>query len=455
MFLSFNAPESTLEKDTRSTMLSLSFSMALIWLTQQLYSSVDMIIVGQVLGSDATAAIATAGDFTNVNAVIASALASGAAVYISQLFGAKDAENLRKAIGAAVLLLFLVAAIAVSYAFLFQDRYLYKLNCPIESLESARQYLLITAIGIPFIFSFQGCVSILKAMGEGKNPLIYVLLSSVINIAGDVLLVIVFRFGIVGSAIATVFSQGVCFLIAIYHLAHKKALFGEYSIFRFLRFDKDTIKRILLMAIPQVARIVLVQMSFLWLRSIANGYGVIEASTYSIWYKMERISNFVVFGVQEASANVIGQMIGARRLEQVKPVVRFTVFLGALGAVVPFLLFMTVPEFLYRLFTSDAEVIARSGDVLVILGIGLFINALGNGSKGISVGAGAWQISFMVGVLDAGARVVIGLICLNPLNMGIKSVYWAMAFAPLVPGIMCIWYLLSDKWKYRKVLSEL
>ena len=133
------------------------------------------------------------------------------------------------------------------------------------------------------------------------------------------------------------------------------------------------------MAIPQVIRIFLVQCSFLWLRGQTNSYGLTEATAYSIWFKLERFSNFIVFGVQEASCNIIGQLIGAKRYGQVKATVWLTILFGLAGTIVPLILFLTVPESIYRIFTSDAEVLSKARGLLLILSAGLFVNAFGNG----------------------------------------------------------------------------
>lgn len=444
----------SLERDVRNDMMKLSVSMALIWLIQQLYSAADMIIVGQVIGAEATAAVATAGDFTNVTAMIATAIASGAAVYISQLEGAKDLENLRQAIGSAIVLLFIVAAGALGYAFLFEERYLDHMNCPPEAIESARSYLLITAAGLPFVFTYTGIISILKAMGYGRNPLLFALLACVLNVVGDVVLVIGFHMGVVGSAVATTLSQLICCVLSLINLAKTPSLFEKRSLRFFLLIERKTFRRIMRMAIPQVIRIFLVQCSFLWLRGEVNEYGLVDATSYSIWFKLERFSNFLVFGVQEASCNIIGQQIGAKKYDQVKLVVWLTMLLGLAGTVLPMILFLGVPRSVFRIFTNETEVIARAPELLSILTVGLFVNAFGNGSKGISVGAGNSLLSLFVGILDAGARFAISLLFVRMLHFGVAGYYWGMALAPFAPGVLCIVYLLSERWKYRKRLSE-
>ena len=450
----FKDKPARMDKDVLHNMMKLSLSMALIWMIQQLYSAVDMMVVGQLIGGDATAAIATASDFTNVMSMVAAAIASGAAVYISQLEGAKDLENLRQAIGSAIVLLFIVAAVAVCYGCLFRVNYLHHLNCPPEAMPGASSYLLITSLGLPFVFTYTGIVSIMKAMGHGAHPLLFAVLACVLNIAGDFVLVVGFHMGVIGTAVSTTAAQAVCCLLAWFHLSKMPSLFGKQPLSYFLKIERKTLRRIMRMAIPTLARVFFVQFSFLWLRGQVNGYGLVEAAAYSIWFKMERFFNSIVFGVQEASCNILGQLIGAKRYDQVKPTVRLTILMGLAGTVVPLILFMAIPSGLFRLFTGDPEIIARASQVLRILAVGLFVNAFGNGSKGISIGAGDSKVTFFVGVLDAGARIAVSLLSAHIIRLGADSYYWGMALAPVAPGIMCMAYLYSEKWRYRKRLSE-
>lgn len=185
-----------------STLLVFAIPIVLTNLIQQLYSMVDLIIVGQYVGSVGTVGVATGGEVSDLMTPVATAFSTAGQIYIAQLVGAKQDKKVKETIGTLLTLMFLISFACIALTVIFHGQILALLNCPPEALRQATYYMIITTLGMPFIFGYNAVCGVLRGMGESKKPLIFILVAACVNIVCDVLLVAVFKLEAAGTAIA-------------------------------------------------------------------------------------------------------------------------------------------------------------------------------------------------------------------------------------------------------------
>lgn len=435
-------------------LLTFAIPMILTSLVQQMYSTVDLMVIGQYVGSVGTVGVATGGELIDFMTPFAMAFATGGQIYIAQVAGAKDTKKLKEAVGTLLTLLMLMSVAVTAFAILFHNQVLGMMNCPEEAWQQATEYMVITALGLPFVFGYNAISAVLRGMGESKRPLIFVSIAATINIFTDILFVAVFKMEAAGTAIATVLSQiGSCAAAFYYLYKHKETFDFELST-RFFRIRWEPLRKIMKVGIPQLVRSFAVHGSMLWVKSHINVYGLVPSSTYSIGNKIEKFMNVFVMGVDGAAGAMIGQNLGAKKPERVGKVLWYTLACNMSVAVVVIGVFLTMPKQLFAMFTTDVEVIEFGVTFLRIMSVGMVVVAFSGCFKTIATGVGDAFLCFVLGILDGVCRVLVCLLFFHVFKQGVQSYFWGAAFCMLVPGIVSFTYYITGAWKKKKLLTE-
>ena len=196
------------------TLLTFAIPIILTNLIQQIYSLVDLMVVGQFVGSIGTVGVSTGGEIADFMTPLATAFAMSGQIYISQLIGAGEHRRAKKTIGTLFSIMFIASICIAVLTVIFNNQILTLLNCPQEAWSQAQAYMIITVIGMPFIFGYNAVCGVLRGMGESKKPLFFISVAAVTNIILDILLVAVFKLEAAGTAIATVMAQLGSFIAA-------------------------------------------------------------------------------------------------------------------------------------------------------------------------------------------------------------------------------------------------
>lgn len=435
-------------------LLTFAIPMILTSLVQQLYSTVDLMIIGQYVGSVGTVGVATGGELIDFMTPFAMAFATGGQIYIAQVAGAKDERKLKEAVGTLLTLLMVMSVVVTVVALVFRNQILGMMNCPEEAWGQATDYMVITALGLPFVFGYNAISAVLRGMGESKRPLIFVSIAATINVFTDILFVAVFKMEAAGTAIATVLSQiGSCVAAFFYMYKHKDAFDFELS-FRFFRIRWEPLRKIMVVGLPQLVRSFAVHSSILWVKANINTYGLIPSSTYSIGNKIEKFMNVFVQGVDGAAGAMIGQNLGAKKPERVGKVLWYTLACNMSVAAVVIVMFLTMPKQLFSLFTTDVDVIEFGVTFLRIMSVGMIVIAFAGCFKSIATGVGDAFLCFILGILDGVCRVLVCLLFFHVFDQGVQSYFWGAAFCMLLPGIVSFIYYITGAWKKKKLLTE-
>lgn len=437
------------------TLMVFAVPIILTNLIQQLYSLVDLMIVGQFVGSTGTVGVSTGGEIADFMTPLATAFAMSGQIYISQLMGAGERKKAQRTIGTLLSIMFIASLCFAALTVIFNHQILTLLNCPQEAWSQAKAYMIITVLGMPFIFGYNGVCGVLRGMGESQKPLLFIIVAAVVNIVFDIILVAIFHLEAAGTAIATVFSQLGSFAAAfIFMYRHREEMGFELSL-SYFKIDRLAAKKIIMLAIPQMVRSSLVRFSMLWVNSNVNAYGLVAAATNSVGNKIQKFMEVFMQGVESAAASMVGQNLGAKKPERAKRSILCTFGFCMVVAAVSSVMFVCIPKPLYRLFTADPEVMEFGVTYLRIMVMTIFVAGLTGSFQSMVTGCGFVSLGFVLGILDGViSRIGFSLLFLHVFDMGVTSYFWGTAFSRTLTGVVVVAYFISGKWKNRRLLTD-
>ena len=436
-------------------LLTFAIPIVLANLLQQLYSLVDLMVIGQYVGSIGTVGVNTGGEMADLVTPVAMGFSTAGQIYIAQLFGARQEEKIKKTVGTLLTFMLCASIILGVLVITFNVQLLNLLNCPAEAMGQAQQYMIITAIGFPFIFGYNAVCGILRGMGESKRPLFFICVAASINVVLDLLLVAVFHLEAAGTAIATVASQLGSFGAAFYFMYQKRDQFDFELKPSYFKIDFDCMKVLVRLGIPQVVRSMFVRVGMLWVNSSVNSYGLIVSSTNSIGNKLQKFLEVFIQGVDTASASMIGQNLGAQKIERARKTTLYTVATTIVCATASAVLCIVAPKMIFRLFTADAAVLELGATFLRIFILHFYASAVTGAFQAMVTGSGFVELGFLLGLFDGLiCKIGFGYLFSTIFGMGYIGIWWGVACSRIIPGMICIVYFLSGKWKTRKLLTD-
>lgn len=325
-------------------------------LFQQLYNTVDAIIVGRFVGKQALASVGgSAAVLTNFVIGFFTGLSAGATVIISQFYGAKNLKQLSKGLHTAYAFSITVSLLISVIGWFSTPALLHLLKTPADVIPDSILYLRIYFLGMIFTLTYNMGSSIMRAIGDSRRPLIYLIICCGINTVLDILFVIVFHMGIAGAAIATVISQGASAILVT------RSLMKSYGILklelRSIRFHGALLKSELKIGLPGGIQSFGYSISNIIIQAVINDFGTDTAAAWAAYGKLDAIFWTVCGSFGIAITTFAGQNYGARKFNRVKKSVRVCLgmALGVCGSLIVFLMVFCRP--LYHIFTTDYAVV--------------------------------------------------------------------------------------------------
>lgn len=436
-------------------LLIFAIPIVLANLLQQLYSLVDLIVIGKYVGNIGTVGVNTGGELADLVTPVAMGFSTAGQIYIAQLFGAKQEDKIKKTVGTLLTFMFGISILLAALVIVFNDPLLNLLNCPHEALQQAKSYMIITAIGFPCIFGYNAVCGILRGMGESKRPLFFICVAASINLVLDIILVSVFKMEAAGTAIATVASQMGSFLAAFYFMYQKKEQFDFELKLSYFKIDMECMKVLFRLGIPQVVRSMFVRFGMLWVNSNVNAYGLVVSSTNSIGNKLQKFLEVFIQGIDTASASMIGQNLGAKKIDRAKKTIYWTVASVLVCATLSATVCLVMPKTIFGFFTSDSEVLKLGKTFLRIFIIHFYASAITGSFQSMVTGSGFVELGFIIGILDGlVCKIGFGLLFMNFFEPGYIGIWLGVSCSRILPGMISIIYFYSGKWKTRKLLTE-
>ena len=421
-------------------------------LLQQFYNITDSIIVGQFLGKEALAAVSASLFIYYFIISLVIGVGSGTTVVISQLFGAKQYQKVQLAFSSFFIFM-LVGGIILSIAGIIFAEPVFRLtNTPEEVIPQAVAYFRIY-IGGTFLFvTFNSIISILRGVGESVRPMLFILITTVLNIAFDLLFILVFKWGIEGAARATVVSQGIGMCIALAYVNNTHPLLSIKK--QDMLFDWKLFKESLKIGLPTSVQQCAIALGLIALLGIVNSFGTNTLTAYGAAGKIDTIITQAVLTLSGALAAFCGQNIGAGRLDRVKKGVQFTMYTNIALGLLTFAAVYLFGNEMMRIFTKDIDVVAIGKEYLLIIGGFFIVHGALNVYNGALRGAG-----------DTLFPMITSLVCLwlirIPLAyylsswLGRNGIWWAIGISITIGLIVTFVYYKIGFWKRRRRIYEL
>ena len=418
--------------------LGFAFPMFLGLLFQQFYSLVDTMIVGKYLGVDPFAGVGSTGSLNFIVIGFCMGLCSGFSVPISQSFGAKDFPLLRKMVTNSVWLCTFFSVVITTLMLLFCRPVLTWMNTPENIFEYAYIYIFIIFAGIPCTILYNMTAAILRALGDSKSPIIFLAISSAINIGLDLLLIIVFRMGVEGAALATVVSQGVSGVISIIYIKKKFDILamekGDWKLERHLAGKLTGV------GIPMGLQYSITGIGSVILQTAVNGLGSIYVASMTAGSKINIFLACPFDALGQTMAPYAGQNIGARKLDREGKGLRAACIIGF---IVSGLMVIVVKLFggqLTMLFLDEKDpvIMQNSTQFLIIVSAFYCLLTLVNTVRFTIQGMGFSSLAIIAGVMEMIARGIAGML-LVPAFGYLGACYssplaWLFADAFLIPA---------------------
>ena len=421
-------------------------------LLQQFYNITDSIIVGQFLGKEALAAVSASFFIYYFIISLVIGVGSGTTVVISQLFGAKQYQKVQLAFSSFFIFM-LVGGIILSIAGIIFAEPVFRLtNTPEEVIPQAVAYFRIY-IGGTFLFvTFNSIISILRGVGESVRPMLFILITTFLNIAFDLLFILVFKWGIEGAARATVVSQGIGMCIALAYVNNTHPLLSIKK--QDMLFDWKLFKESLKIGLPTSVQQCAIALGLIALLGIVNSFGTNTLTAYGAAGKIDTIITQAVLTLSGALAAFCGQNIGAGRLDRVKKGVQFTMYTNIALGLLTFAAVYLFGNEMMRIFTKDIDVVAIGKEYLLIIGGFFIVHGALNVYNGALRGAG-----------DTLFPMITSLVCLwlirIPLAyylsswLGRNGIWWAIGISITIGLIVTFVYYKIGFWKRRRRIYEL
>lgn len=419
-------------------------------LLQQLYNVTDSIIVGQFLGKEALAAVSASFFIYYFIISLVIGVGSGTSVVVSQFFGAKQYDKVQRAFSSFFIFM-LVAGIALSIAGIIFAEPIFRLtNTPEEVIPDAVAYFRIY-IGGTFLFvTFNSIISILRGVGESVRPMIFIFITTILNIVLDLLFIVGFHWGIEGAARATVIAQGIGMCIALGYVNNTHPLLSIKK--QDLLFDMKLFKEGLKIGLPTSVQQCAIALGLIALLGIVNSFGTDTLTAYGAAGKIDTIITQAVLTLSGALAAFCGQNIGAGRFDRVRKGLRFTMLVNVIFSLFTFTAIYFFGEEMMRAFTNDPAVIAIGKEYLLIIGGFFIVHGALNIYNGALRGAG-----------DTIFTMATSLLCLWLIRIplayqlsawyGRQGIWWAIGISIAIGLVITYIYYKMDIWKKRCVVK--
>lgn len=421
------------------TLVTLSLPILGTAFIQMAYSLVDMIWIGRA-GSAAVAAVGTAGFFSWFGNSLVTISKTGAEVGVSQAIGKNNSKERNEYVYSS---LFLCITMAIIYGILlivFRDGLIGFFNLGDETIiRMSKEYLIVIALGMICAFINPQLTGIFTASGNSKTPFIVNTIGLVMNIVLDPILIFgmfnIKPLGVVGAALATVFSQLIVSLIFIYTFI-KHGYNISFNNRKYI--NRKIIKRVCKYGGPTAIQNCLFTFFSMLIGRVVAMAGPVSIAVQKVGSQIESISWMTAGGFSSALTAFVGQNYGAKRNDRVLKGYVSTLFISCLVGVFATVLLVFAGEQLFRLFINESEAIIQGADYLRILGYSQLFMCLEITTAGAFYGIGKTMTPSLISIIFTGLRVPLAIILFKPELLGINGVWWSISGSSIIKGIILV-----------------
>ncbi|MCD7814238.1 MAG: MATE family efflux transporter [Lachnospiraceae bacterium] len=433
-----------------STLLSFSLPFMLSTLLQTLYSTTDTIVVGQYLGQNGLSAVSNGSQLMQMLYMICVGFSTAGQILIAQASGSGDDGKIQRVVDA---LLVMEVALSIVFGLLCVVGSGWMLNAlatPEEAWEQARYYIVICGIGMIFTGLYNMFSALLRGVGDSVHPFLFVLIASLANVILDVVFIVAFGWNVAGAALATVIGQFISVVFSIQYINRHRESFPFRLRLRKMLWDTETAVKIVKLGIPAAIQSAAIQFSFLFVSHMVNSLGVSVSAAFGVLQKLRNIPAILTQGLSLGASPMIGQNLGARRVERVNQVVKSSLLFATVINIAFGILFFAFPVLSFRLFTQDEAVLAYASVCILSLLIELPARFVMPGCNALVSAQGFVKFSMIVAFVDAFVgRILFCWLFGVFLGWGAAGFFYGYSVGTYMTAIPVFVYYITGLWKKR------
>lgn len=421
-------------------------------LFQQLYNMVDSIVVGKFVGEDALAAVGACGSTNFLFFSLSSGLAIGIGIIVAQFFGAGDEKNVRNTIANSIYVLW-GAAITVSIiGIVLCPALLRLLQTPETVIGDSIIYMRTSCAGILFIATYNGVAAILRALGDSKTPLYFLIVSSIVNVVLDLVFVLVFGLGVFGVALATIIAQATSAFSCIIYAYHKVEYFRLSK--EQLKIQPLIITNCFKIGVPIAMQNSMIAVSCMVLQGVVNTFGETVMAAYTCIGRIEQVVQQPYMSLGSALTTYSGQNMGAGKIDRVKKGFRQGTVMVLIFSLCMLPIAYLFGEQIVGIFVNDPEVIAIGAKAIRINSLCYFGLGMIYVPRSVLNGCGDTGFAMINGITEVICRVVFSLILTSIPFLGYWGIWLTTGLTWALTGVVCVCRYLMGKWRTKSIVKH-
>ena len=439
------------EGNTFRLLTVFSIPMLIGNLFQQAYNLADSMIVGKFLGADALAAVGATGAVTFLFFSVCNGISSGGGIITSRYFGAGDDANVKKSIANSAYIMFSIGILTGLIAYLLTPTVLNFMGTPKSILPDSITYMRMSCIGVPFIGIYNYASSMLRALGDSRTPLYFLIISCFLNVCMDLFFVKVLNLGVFGAAFATIIAQFLsgfgCLLYAL----------KRNPYFHLSREDRQPDRRIIWQAVrlglPLAMQWSLIAISTSALQRFVNGFGTVAMAAFTATNRVEQLIQQPFGSLSSGLSTYSAQNYGAGKFSRLKEGFRDSMLITAAISLLALLAARIFSNEIISWFVNEKEVIEMGGEALKITSwFYIFLGTI-YAARGILNGVGDILFSFINGFIEMLSRIFLPMLIVAITTLGVWSIWWTAGLAWFLSAFFCVLRYVFWKRKHAALLS--
>ncbi len=444
--------------DPWKQILRFTVPMLLGNVVQQLYSTVDSIVVGRYVGDNALAAVGSAAPIFNLLLVLFIGISMGATIMVAQYLGARDRNALSWTIGNCFTLIFIASIAMTVIGVAIARPMLVLLRTPESILDWCSNYLIILFLGSIGLGFYNILSGVLRGMGDAVSALIYLIVASVINIVLDILFVAAFGMGVSGVALATIIAQGISAILCINRLRKMNDVF-DFGI-RFFKWDSHYAGQIIRLGFPSGITQAIFSMSIVLVQSLTNSFGEQLIAANVIVQRVDGFAVLPIFSFGAALTTYAGQNIGAGNRERVEKGSRQGLIMSLMFSVLIVAIILLFGRGLMSIFTNTEELVSLGMHIMRILAVGYILMAIIQALTGVMRGAGDTITPMWISIIETFflrmplAYLMVYLSRTEAMPKGNQDmIFWSLLIAWAIGAAMSIYFYKFGNWRKKGITA--
>ncbi|MCR5330175.1 MAG: MATE family efflux transporter [Lachnospiraceae bacterium] len=428
-----------------SLIIMFSIPMLIGNLFQQLYNLVDSVIVGQLVGADALAAIGATNSVTFLFFALCNGIGNGGGIITSQFFGKGSPSEVKSCIANTAYIMLVFPLVVGVTAFFLSEPLLNLLDTPPEIMADSVAYMRIMCVSIIFVSLYNFASSMLRALGDSRTPLYFLIFSCFLNAGLDILFVYGFNMSVVGAGVATAISQFVSGITCLIYAIKK----NEY--FRMTRedmaFNRNITMRVIKLGVPLSLQFAMIAISCMALQKVVNSFGKVTVAAFTATSRIEQIIHQPYQTLGAALSTFTGQNYGARKLDRVESGFRKGMLIMACFSILMLPVMQLFGDNIIRIFVDEPEVIEMGARAIRITSLFYVMLGIIYVVRGVLNGLGDSFFALLNGIVEVIGRFIAPVMLTGVATIGLWGIWWSVGIVWSLAGLTAFMRYMSYKKK--------